>query len=92
MPQTVTVQVTLSDEELWLIQKSVAVGEFSSEGEILTTGLHYLLGELQERRQWEQDVILPTLARLAENPASTLSITEVEERLERRRRQRLATS
>jgi len=89
MPQTATLQVTLSTEEIEFIRAQVAHGEFSSESEVLATGLVRLKDEMTDRRRWEQEVLLPTLDHLEANPTSAISIEEVIEHLAQRRLQRL---
>jgi putative addiction module CopG family antidote len=92
MPQPATLQVTLSDEEMKFVQERIAAGEFSSESEVVATGLQRLQEEASEQERWEQEVLIPTHDYLMANPASAIPLEQVERNLEARRHQRRKAS
>jgi putative addiction module CopG family antidote len=92
MPQTATLQVTLSDEEMKFVQERIAAGEFSSESEVVATGLQRLQEEASERDRWEQEVLIPRLVRMEAEPSTGIPLEQLMEHLEERRRRRLKAS
>ncbi len=92
MPQTATLQITLSAEEVAFVKQRVASGEFSSESEVLSTGVQRLAEEAAHQARWEQDVLIPIIDRFQKNPDSSVPIEEVERDLEARRPERKRSS
>jgi putative addiction module CopG family antidote len=88
MAHSQTLRITLSDEMVAFIRDRVSSGEYESESEVIGEGLEALKHEADERRRFEQEVVLPAYERYLANPASAIPAEEVERHLEERRRQR----
>ncbi len=91
MPQPpTTLQVTLSPEAFEFVQQKVASGEYASEGDLLNEGIEFLREIQDERAQWEQEVLIPSIARFDVDPSLAIPAEQVLRNLESRRHARAA--
>jgi len=86
MPVAQDLHVKLSTEALEFVQSKVSSGEYVSVNDVIAEGVELLKTEAEERHRWEQEVLLPAHNRLIANPASAITDSQLEARLEERRR------
>ena len=70
------------------IRNKVREGHFVSEDDVVTQGISSLREEDDVMARWEREVIIPRYLKYKANPEVAITIEEVEQRLEERRRQR----
>jgi len=91
MPQAPTLQITLSEEQLQFVKQQVESGNYLSDEAVLKQAVDILMEETDERQRWEQEILIPSIARLAADPDSAIPFDQVVATLETRRRERAAT-
>lgn len=92
MAQSATLQITLTPEDLDFVQRKVATGEFASAEDFVVDSIRSVMDQDEERRQWEQKVLIPAHDQLMAHPSTAIPIDEVERNLELRRQQRRQAS
>lgn len=92
MAQTLTLEVTLSDEALEFVRNKIASGEYRSESEILANSLDLFREEDEERHRFEMNEVVPAFDEVMADPASAIPMEQVRHNLEATRRQRLKAS
>jgi Arc/MetJ-type ribon-helix-helix transcriptional regulator len=88
MAQADLLQITLSEEELQFVHEQVSSGEFSSESELVSTALGRIRDEVDERRRWEREVLIPRLAQRDSQTEHGISVEQLLANLAERRLQR----
>jgi antitoxin ParD1/3/4 len=91
MAQTQEFTVRLSEEAVQFVRGKVSSGEYASESEVIRESLEVLRLEDEERKRWEQEVVVPAYERFKANPGSGISLAALEETLARDRLSRLET-
>ncbi|HEV2645515.1 MAG TPA: hypothetical protein VGU46_04035 [Acidobacteriaceae bacterium] len=92
MRQAQELKVLLSDEAAQFVQSKVSSGEFASESDVICESVEALRLEDEERKRWEQEVVVPAFERFKANPGSGISLAALEETLARDRLSRLESS
>ena len=84
--------ITLSEEAAEFVRNRVSSGEYASESDVINEGLETLKAEVDERKRWEQEVVIPSYERFMANPSSAIPLEKVMQNLEAKRRERRKAS
>jgi putative addiction module CopG family antidote len=92
MAHPLNLNVTLSDATAEFVRDKVSSGEYASENDVINEGLEVLKAEADERKRWEQEVVIPSYERFIANPSSAIPLEKVMQNLAAKRRERRKAS
>lgn len=82
--------ITLTPELLEFVRERTAEGDYNSDSEVIRDGLRLLKERDNAVRQWLTEKVVPSYLQYKANPESAMTREQIEEQLDRDRRQRRA--
>ncbi|WP_343676927.1 type II toxin-antitoxin system ParD family antitoxin [Paraburkholderia heleia] len=82
--------ITLTPELLEFVRARTAEGDYNSDSEVIRDGLRLLKERDNAVRQWLTEKVVPSYLQYKANPESAMTRKQIEEQLDRDRRQRRA--
>ncbi|MDR3099414.1 MAG: type II toxin-antitoxin system ParD family antitoxin [Paraburkholderia sp.] len=82
--------ITLTPELLEFVRERTAEGDYNSDSEVIRDGLRLLKERDNAVRQWLTEKVVPSYLQYKANPGGAMTREQIEEQLDRDRRQRRA--